>query len=197
MWRATHAATTRGISTTVVHLTRFRVVLPRIASHIGPRPALTLCTTLHIHSLYTFQNPMLDISFIVDLEYLHWHCKVEQCFPFYTPRSSLSHKIYEYEDQICFGSQTTVTTVVPFVQAECCEDQVHCCPEGTHCDVDTSSCINATASVPWVEGTSSIAMVSKVRSQCNLNTIIKTHQCLNNAMSQFTPIHLICMSLHM
>ncbi|KAM4598167.1 granulin a [Polymixia lowei] len=39
----------------------------------------------------------------------------------------------------------------PLNQAECCEDHVHCCPEGTLCVVNESSCVNATASIPWVE----------------------------------------------
>ncbi|KAK0148698.1 Granulin [Merluccius polli] len=61
----------------------------------------------------------------------------------------------------CCDNPGNIYDCCPFDQAVCCEDQVHCCPEGTRCDVDASSCMNATASVPWVEGTSSIAMVSK------------------------------------
>ncbi|KAM3863970.1 granulin a [Diretmus argenteus] len=39
----------------------------------------------------------------------------------------------------------------PLDQAECCGDHVHCCPEGTICDVARSGCVNASASVPWLE----------------------------------------------
>ncbi|KAM8844812.1 granulin a [Spinachia spinachia] len=39
----------------------------------------------------------------------------------------------------------------PLDQAECCGDHVHCCPAGTLCHAPTSSCLNTTGSVPWVE----------------------------------------------
>uniref|UniRef100_G3PNX7 Granulin a n=1 Tax=Gasterosteus aculeatus TaxID=69293 RepID=G3PNX7_GASAC len=39
----------------------------------------------------------------------------------------------------------------PLDQAECCGDHAHCCPAGTLCHAATSSCLNTTGSVPWVE----------------------------------------------
>ncbi|XP_041673046.1 granulin a [Cheilinus undulatus] len=39
----------------------------------------------------------------------------------------------------------------PFEQAECCEDHDHCCPAGMLCDTATSSCMNSTVSIPWIE----------------------------------------------
>ncbi|KAG7263793.1 hypothetical protein CRUP_009977 [Coryphaenoides rupestris] len=51
---------------------------------------------------------------------------------------------------------TSTTTTTSTRNAECCQDHVHCCPGDTLCDADASSCVNDTASVPWVEGTPAI-----------------------------------------
>ncbi|KAG7238879.1 hypothetical protein INR49_030426, partial [Caranx melampygus] len=55
------------------------------------------------------------------------------------------------EGQTCCNDPDNGYECCPFDQAECCSDHTHCCPAGTTCDVDTSSCVNATVSVPWVE----------------------------------------------
>lgn len=55
------------------------------------------------------------------------------------------------EGQTCCNDPANGYECCPLGQAECCGDHAHCCPAGTTCDVDKSSCVNATASVPWVE----------------------------------------------
>ncbi|XP_017274840.1 granulin a isoform X2 [Kryptolebias marmoratus] len=55
------------------------------------------------------------------------------------------------EGQTCCNSPSNGYECCPFDQAECCEDHVHCCPAGTLCDGATSSCVNNTVSIPWVE----------------------------------------------
>uniref|UniRef100_UPI0037E9B7E7 granulin a n=1 Tax=Semicossyphus pulcher TaxID=241346 RepID=UPI0037E9B7E7 len=55
------------------------------------------------------------------------------------------------DGQTCCNDPTNGYECCPFAQAECCEDHDHCCPAGTLCDSATSSCVNATASIPWVE----------------------------------------------
>ncbi|XP_028268541.1 granulin a [Parambassis ranga] len=58
------------------------------------------------------------------------------------------------EGQTCCNSPTNGYECCPFDQAECCGDHMHCCPPGTLCDPATSSCVNSTMSMPWVERTS-------------------------------------------
>ncbi|XP_029013949.1 granulin a [Betta splendens] len=58
------------------------------------------------------------------------------------------------EGQTCCSDPASGFKCCPFDQAECCEDHIHCCPAATLCDVATSSCVNATVSMPWVERTS-------------------------------------------
>lgn len=55
------------------------------------------------------------------------------------------------EGQTCCKHPANGYECCPFDQAECCEDHIHCCPESTVCDMSTSSCVNATVSVPWAE----------------------------------------------
>ncbi|KAG7219798.1 hypothetical protein INR49_018820, partial [Caranx melampygus] len=38
----------------------------------------------------------------------------------------------------------------PLPHAECCSDHLHCCFEGTLCDLVHKTCVNKTASLPWV-----------------------------------------------
>ncbi|KAJ3601482.1 hypothetical protein NHX12_032450 [Muraenolepis orangiensis] len=63
------------------------------------------------------------------------------------------------EAHTCCYSRAMGYDCCPFHQAECCADHVHCCPEGSLCDADASSCVNATASVPWMEGTPAVPPV--------------------------------------
>ncbi|KAI3359510.1 hypothetical protein L3Q82_013913 [Scortum barcoo] len=58
------------------------------------------------------------------------------------------------DGQTCCNNPDKGYECCPFDQAECCGDHMHCCPGGTICDFATSSCMNATGSVPWVERTS-------------------------------------------
>ncbi|XP_044037305.1 granulin a isoform X4 [Siniperca chuatsi] len=53
--------------------------------------------------------------------------------------------------QSCCNNPANGYECCPFDQAECCGDHMHCCPGGTICDSATSSCVNATASFPWVK----------------------------------------------
>ncbi|XP_038562642.1 granulin a [Micropterus salmoides] len=55
------------------------------------------------------------------------------------------------DGQTCCNNPTNGYECCPFDQAECCGDHMHCCPGGTICDRATSSCVNATVSIPWVE----------------------------------------------
>ncbi|XP_047213527.1 progranulin-like [Girardinichthys multiradiatus] len=57
------------------------------------------------------------------------------------------------DGQTCCSSPTNGYGCCPFDQAECCEDHIHCCPGDTICNPDTSSCVNATVSIPWLERT--------------------------------------------
>ncbi|KAK5610595.1 hypothetical protein CRENBAI_002714 [Crenichthys baileyi] len=57
------------------------------------------------------------------------------------------------DGQTCCSSPTNGYGCCPFDQAECCEDHIHCCPGDTICNPDTSSCVNATVSTPWLERT--------------------------------------------
>lgn len=56
--------------------------------------------------------------------------------------------------QTCCNDPVNGYECCPFDEAECCEDHMHCCPAETICDMTTSSCVNATVSVPWAERTS-------------------------------------------
>ncbi|XP_012707382.2 granulin a isoform X2 [Fundulus heteroclitus] len=58
------------------------------------------------------------------------------------------------EGQTCCSSPTNGYGCCQFDQAECCEDHIHCCPAEMLCSPETSSCVNATLSMPWVERTS-------------------------------------------
>ncbi|XP_028310063.1 granulin a isoform X1 [Gouania willdenowi] len=58
------------------------------------------------------------------------------------------------EGQTCCSSPNNEYQCCPFEQAECCEDHIHCCPSYTVCDQISSSCINATVSIPWMDRTS-------------------------------------------
>ncbi|XP_015248492.1 PREDICTED: granulins-like isoform X1 [Cyprinodon variegatus] len=60
------------------------------------------------------------------------------------------------EGQTCCSSPNNGYGCCPFDQAECCGDHVHCCPADTLCNPDTSSCVNATVSIPWQERTSAL-----------------------------------------
>ncbi|XP_078124936.1 granulin a isoform X1 [Sander vitreus] len=53
--------------------------------------------------------------------------------------------------QTCCNDPASGFECCPFDQAECCGDHIHCCPMGTLCDNATSSCLNSTGSIPWVE----------------------------------------------
>ncbi|XP_076609487.1 granulin a [Chaetodon auriga] len=55
------------------------------------------------------------------------------------------------DGQTCCNDPANGYECCPFDQAECCGDHVHCCPAETICDAASSSCVNATVSVPWVE----------------------------------------------
>ncbi|TKS91421.1 Granulins Proepithelin [Collichthys lucidus] len=55
------------------------------------------------------------------------------------------------EGQTCCNNPDSGYECCPFDKAECCEDHMHCCPAETICDVATSSCVNATVSIPWVD----------------------------------------------
>ncbi|XP_034749303.1 granulin a isoform X1 [Etheostoma cragini] len=55
------------------------------------------------------------------------------------------------EGQTCCNDPASGFECCPFDQAECCGDHMHCCPMGTICDNATSSCLNSTGSIPWVE----------------------------------------------
>ncbi|XP_036943926.1 granulin a [Acanthopagrus latus] len=58
------------------------------------------------------------------------------------------------DGQTCCNHPANGYECCPFDQAECCEDHRHCCPAETICDMATSSCVNATVSIPWAERTS-------------------------------------------
>lgn len=60
------------------------------------------------------------------------------------------------EGQTCCSSPTDGYGCCPFDQAECCEDHIHCCPPETICSPYTSSCVNATVSIPWKERISAL-----------------------------------------
>ncbi|KAM4717217.1 granulin a [Anableps anableps] len=60
------------------------------------------------------------------------------------------------EGQTCCSSPANSYGCCPFDQAECCEDHIHCCPADTICDSETSSCVNATVSIPWMERSSAL-----------------------------------------
>lgn len=53
--------------------------------------------------------------------------------------------------QTCCSDPVDGYECCPFDQAECCGDHKHCCPPKTICDAATSSCVNSTVSIPWVE----------------------------------------------
>ncbi|XP_068434669.1 granulin a [Clinocottus analis] len=55
------------------------------------------------------------------------------------------------DGQTCCNDPANGYECCPLDQAECCEDHAHCCPAGTVCNAATSSCLNTTGSVPWVE----------------------------------------------
>ncbi|XP_063760511.1 granulin a isoform X2 [Eleginops maclovinus] len=55
------------------------------------------------------------------------------------------------DGQTCCNDPVNGYECCPFDQAECCGDHMHCCPWGTLCHADTSSCLNSTGSIPWVE----------------------------------------------
>ncbi|XP_067332061.1 granulin a [Channa argus] len=55
------------------------------------------------------------------------------------------------QGQTCCNNPANYYECCPFDQAECCEDHLHCCPAGTICNVAKSSCVNSTASIPWVK----------------------------------------------
>ncbi|XP_049925724.1 granulin a isoform X3 [Epinephelus moara] len=55
------------------------------------------------------------------------------------------------DGQTCCYDPANGYECCPFAQAECCGDHMHCCPAGTVCDTATSSCLNSTGSIPWVE----------------------------------------------
>nr|XP_033500520.1 granulin a [Epinephelus lanceolatus] len=55
------------------------------------------------------------------------------------------------DSQTCCYDPANGYECCPFAQAECCGDHMHCCPAGTVCDTATSSCLNSTGSIPWVE----------------------------------------------
>ncbi|TDH03325.1 hypothetical protein EPR50_G00161570 [Perca flavescens] len=55
------------------------------------------------------------------------------------------------DGQTCCNNPASGFECCPFDQAECCGDHIHCCPMGTLCDNATSSCLNSTGSIPWVE----------------------------------------------
>ncbi|XP_071323496.1 granulin a [Trachinotus anak] len=55
------------------------------------------------------------------------------------------------EGQTCCNDPENGYECCPFDQAECCSDHMHCCPADTVCDTASSSCVNATVSIPWTE----------------------------------------------
>ncbi|XP_022050394.2 granulin a isoform X12 [Acanthochromis polyacanthus] len=55
------------------------------------------------------------------------------------------------DGQTCCNDPASGYECCPFDQAECCEDHIHCCPADTVCETATSSCVNATVTIPWVE----------------------------------------------
>ncbi|XP_070778918.1 granulin a [Enoplosus armatus] len=55
------------------------------------------------------------------------------------------------DGQTCCNDPASGYECCPFDQAECCADHMHCCPGGTICDTASSSCVNTTVSLPWVE----------------------------------------------
>lgn len=55
------------------------------------------------------------------------------------------------DEQTCCNNPANGYECCPLDKAECCGDHKHCCPAGTICDTATSSCLNSTGSIPWVE----------------------------------------------
>ncbi|XP_048846873.1 granulin a isoform X1 [Brienomyrus brachyistius] len=55
------------------------------------------------------------------------------------------------DNATCCKTTTGGWACCPMPEAVCCDDHVHCCPHGTKCNLASSTCDNATSSIPWLE----------------------------------------------